>query len=511
MVRAVFDRQFKKWPTPTELAAIYDEPDLAASSSLRPAVSRLYLCRCHAHQALETGALLGEPGETEPDAAVFAVLVEKDWRCAGHPLALLPRRIDGVEVTPDNLAEVTRASLRGELSAHAAEVDRPPGAWAARLYLRLAQTPWQAEVVATVLDSMTDPSAEARAAALNCLTSLGLPEASQRALLLLQGDRTLFAGVPDKTLGGFKPPTLEHKLWRLALPLFDHAGPARELAQKDALTPGRWTETTYVALAKTEPEWVAAHLDGLLRANPDATDVLLRAIQQVTSQPADAADAAQVRAGGHLLDALLQWVRSRVQQPGQGSKDLYALLASRDRSWLAAHLDELLRANPAQLELLVETLDRHFHDPDTAAQKRLHEQLTQHVRERLLSAGPCSAALYTRIARSDLQWFLANLDELIAANPTELMRILQAIRDRVPDVALGLAQKWQKTPGKWHGDLYRLLVRDHPQWFAAHAEALARQSPDGIPALIRAINDFPSRIPNWQALRDALKAQAGSR
>lgn len=196
-VRHVFGRQLKKWPSPDERSALYDEPDLASSPLLRPGAARLYLCRCHLHQALESSGLLGEPGQPEPDAAIFAVLVEASWGCAGHPLATLPRTLDGIEITSDTLADVTVGSLRGQVPAGAAAADRWPGVWAARLYLRLAQTPAQAVVASAVLASLTDPMADARVAAANAARLVELPGASQRALDLLLGDRALFAGVAD--------------------------------------------------------------------------------------------------------------------------------------------------------------------------------------------------------------------------------------------------------------------------------------------------------------------------
>jgi hypothetical protein len=501
-VRFVFNRQLKKWPTPAEQAELYELSDLASSPLLRTASARLYLCRCHVHEALESSLLFDHSDGPAPDAAIFAALVERDWACAGHPLATLPRRIDGIEVTPENLGEVTRKGLRGSLPDSIPQAERWPGVWAARLFVRLTQTPFQQVVLAALHAGLSDPAEEVRVASLNGLSILAHPETASRALSLLQGDRALFAGVPDKTLST-SPQTQEHRLWLLAQPLCAQPGPARELAKRDALSPGRWNPTLYSVLVQTEPSWVADRLDDLLHANPDGAAALLRVVQRAVSQ--DAAASAGLR------EALLSHVQKQVLKPGGGNKDLYGLLLSLSPAWLLSQLDEIVRASPAQLSLLCDALRQLPAGLDAAARKSAQERLTQLVREQLLRPGQGSPSLYAQAVQTDAQWFAQHLDPLVAANPKDLVAILQAVRQRVPDAAVTLAQSWLNKPGAWNIELYRLLVRDHPQWFAAKAQALAQHNPDSIPALIRAINDFPSRIPNWQALRDALKAQAAAR
>jgi len=487
-----------KWLAPQDLTVLYDLPDPSSSSLLKPRKGhRIYFCRCAYCVPSLVSHSLGEP---DPDSYSAPRV---NWRCAGHPLATLPRRIDGVEITAENLGDVTVQALRGNLSASLPQADRWPGVWVARLYQRLSQTPYQQTVLAALLASVTDPSQEARVAALNSLSILDLPETSQRAFALLQGDRALFAGVLDPTLHG-TPATLEHKLWLLARPLCAQPGPARELAKHDVLSPGRWNATLYDVLLQTEPDWVADHIPDLVRANPDAVVALVNAIQRVVSKRQDAATQA------HLRQAVLSWVQTQVCQPSGGNKDLYALLASLSPAWLIAQLDDIVRANPTDLNHLVDVLGSPLSGVDPAAHKNAGARLIQRACEQLLRPGQGRARLYTQIAQADPQWFVAHLDELVRANPNDLVAIVQAIRPRVPDAAVLLAQRWQQARGLWNIELYRLLVRDHPQWFVAQAEALARHNPDSIPALVRAINDFPSRIPNWQALRDALKAQASS-
>lgn len=505
MVRYAANLFFKKRPTPTELAALYELPTLAASPLLTPAKSRLYLCRCHIHQEQESSLPLSDDDGPEPGDATFAMVVEPSWGCAGHPTADLPHNIDGLQVTPENLEAVTTQSLRGELPAGAAEIDRFYGLWAARLYVRLAQTPWQPKVAHAVLAGLTDPAPDARLAAMNCLQHVDIPGAKEHALALLAGDRTLFAGVPHKALSGGAPLTLEHRLWQLVQPLLDHAGPARDQAKQDALTPGRWNSTIYSALAKTEPDWVAAHFDELVQKNPEGVGELLKAIPRAPSTPATATGSSD------LQQVLLRWARQRVLQPDGANKELFVLLASRDPKWFVAQLEDLLRSQPAQLETLIEVIDSHYRDPDKASLARVHELLTAHARARLLTPGNGKSALYTKVAQRDPGWYAAHLNELVSASPTELTRILQAVRARIPDAPVQLAQAWLLIPGKWSADLYQLLVRDHPQWFVAHVEALASKNPDSIPAMIKALNDFPSRIPNSQALRTSLKEYAATR
>lgn len=502
-VRYVFNLQLKRWPTPAERTELYERPDLAASPLLRRASARLYLCRCHVHEALEANSLLDDSAGPAPDAATQASGIYRDWACAGHPLSTLPRRIDGIEVTLDNVGNVTLHALRGSLLPSAAAAEPWPGLWAARLYVRLAKTPPQGAVLATINAALTDPSPEVRGAALNSLSILGLPEAGHRALALLKGDRGLFAAVADKTLGA-EPRTQEHKLWQLAQPLCAQPGEARELAKHDALSPGRWNATIYSVLLRTEPDWVALRMDDLLRTNPEGSPHLLKAIQRIiVNSPSEASSV-------RLVDAARAYAQAQVLKPGGGNKDLYALLTSLSPAWLVAQLDAIAAANPADLSQLGDTLRGLPAHLDAAAKQGAQEQLTQLARKRILTPGQGSASLYTQIAHADPPWFTENLDRLVAANPKDLVAIVQAIRPRVPDAAVKLAQSWQKKPGTWDMELYRLLVRDHPQWFATQAQAMASQNPDSIPALIRAINDFPSRIPNYQVLRDALKAQAAA-
>ena len=141
----------------------------------------------------------------------------------------------------------------------------------------------------------------------------------------------------------------------------------------------------------------------------------------------------------------------------------------------------------------------------------LQERLTQQVRQAILAPDHRSPGLYARAAQRDGAWFAAHLDALASANPTHIPRILQAALPRIPDAAVRLAQAWLAKPGTWSADLYEALARSHPDWLATHAQALAGAHPQGIPSMIRAIHNYPSRFPNWQALVARLRdAQPGT-
>lgn len=253
---------------------LYELADLTTAPQLEPRKGdRFYLCRCDHHAMSSKFAPLGAPN---PDPFYDVV---KPWRCDGHPVAELPRTIDGVEVTPKNVEDVTRQSLHGRMPPDAAPQDKIDGKWAGRLHARLARSPWQDAVVSAALSCLEDLDFEARTRALYFFLCRKLPAGAQRAVELLDGDRTLFADVPDLATGALdKNQTLEHTLWLLARPLVAQPGRAREVAQQDAQTPGRASYPLYAALAQGDPEWVAAHADAIADANPGAVALLVKAV-----------------------------------------------------------------------------------------------------------------------------------------------------------------------------------------------------------------------------------------
>lgn len=279
MVRSANNLSFKNDLVRVSTAELYALSDLSTSPLLTARRgTRLYLCRCTSWaQSIGKNAL----GDPDPDPFVDPVL---PWRCDGHPIAELPCTLDGIEVTPANVGEITAQSLRGITPPGAAPDDKFDGNWAGRLHARLAKTPWQQAVVDAALACMTDSDFEPRTRALHFFLCRDLPAGAQRAVELLDGDRSLFADVPDlatrtsRSSQG-KDRTLEHTLWLVAAPLIARPGHARDLARKEALTSGKANYPLYSVLAEGDPEWVAAHVDELARANPAGVKLLADAVR----------------------------------------------------------------------------------------------------------------------------------------------------------------------------------------------------------------------------------------
>lgn len=253
-----------------DLRALYDLPDLLSSPLLEAAEgTRLYLCRCLSESESKFPRTLDE---NDPPHAPLP------WRCEGHPIAALPHVFDGTEVTPDNVAALAESNIRaGDCPPGAFRDDQHGSFWAVRFYTRLKGTPWQPEVVRAALAVLADANANhlARSRALQFFDVLGLPEGAQRAVELLAGDRAGFAGVADTfTRMGTGDRTLEMTLWSIAAPLVAQAGRARDLARADALAPGKGSMPLFYALAKGDPDWLAAQLEAVARASPNLADDL---------------------------------------------------------------------------------------------------------------------------------------------------------------------------------------------------------------------------------------------
>jgi hypothetical protein len=257
-----------------DVAALYETTDLATSPLLiASALFRLYLCRCHtwsegSHRALN-----------DPDADETFQSPGLPWKCDGHPLVELPHPFDGIVIEDGNLAELVRRSLHGWTPPDAYTEDRPRALWAIRMYVRLAQTKWQDVVARTAVSCLDDPEPAVRARALQFFFSLELPVGMQRALELLEGDRKLFAGVPDEVTQVEADKTLEDALWRVVYPLMKKPGRALELARADALAPGKGRHALFAALASNDAAWVAAHAEDMVRANPTLVANLIKIIR----------------------------------------------------------------------------------------------------------------------------------------------------------------------------------------------------------------------------------------
>ncbi len=274
-VRSVAQRDARDRRGPLEvaaLAALYEVDELAASPLLAPSEgTRLYLCRCTSWAESIGRRPLGGP---DPDPSTDP---HAPWRCEGHPVPELPHVFDGEEITPDTVGDTMHRALAGAPPAGAAPDDKQRGFWPARMAQRLAGTPWEARAVAALLAGVDDPEPKVRSRALHALLVLERPEGAERAVELLGGDRTGFAGTRDVFTPVTADTTLEESLWRLAAPLVARPGRARELARADALAPGKGSAALYGALASGDAAWVAVNAEEIARATPAAGKALTSA------------------------------------------------------------------------------------------------------------------------------------------------------------------------------------------------------------------------------------------
>ncbi len=267
-VRSVAGRNLRS--EETDLRQLYEVEDLATSPAVYAiATTRLYLCRCRSWFEVQGSHALDDPDLEPPYAPNLP------WRCAGHPIAALPHEFDGVTVTIENLGELVTRSLHGWTPPAARPEDSARSWWVARMYMRLAKTPWQDVVPAAAAACLDDADPQARARALQFFATTPLPAGIQRALELFDTDRPLFAGVPDPITAVRGDTTLDDTVWRVIAPLVSTAGRARELARTEAIAPGKGRPALYAALASGDAEWVAEHAEEIARATPARVDDLI--------------------------------------------------------------------------------------------------------------------------------------------------------------------------------------------------------------------------------------------
>lgn len=254
----------------TELRQLYALEDLTASPAVYAvATTRLYLCKCRSWFEVEGSHALDDPG-LEP-----AYATNLPWRCGGHPIAALPHELDGVTVTIENLGELITRALHGWTPPAARAEDQSRSWWVARMYMRLAKTPWQTVVPAAAAACLDDADPQTRARALQFFATTPVPAGSARVLELLDTDRALFAGVPDPITTVKGDATLDDTVWRVLAPLAATPGRARELARAEAIAPGKGRLALYAALASGDAEWVAEHAEEIARATPTRVDDLI--------------------------------------------------------------------------------------------------------------------------------------------------------------------------------------------------------------------------------------------
>lgn len=284
----------------SELAALYALTDLASSPLLhqvRPEW-RLYVCKCS--RWLETSA--HACAEPDPDANTDP---DMPWRCEGHPSIALPHDIDGASVSsPSELRELATRGFHGVTPPRVRPADAERGDWLARLYSRLDPggprgsaplhlrpggrsesdplhlgPPDAAVVVEVALSALEDPAVRTRALALRFFYDLPIEAGRARLLALLEGDRRLFAGVPDEVTTVGVDKTLEHSMWRIVAPLVATPGRAQDLARAEALS-GKAGLAVYDALAKYDSAWVSAHGEELVRAAPERMEEIFSSFSQ---------------------------------------------------------------------------------------------------------------------------------------------------------------------------------------------------------------------------------------
>ena len=246
-----------------DLRQLYEVEDLAGSPAVYAiATTRLYLCRCRSWFEVEGSHALDDPDLAPPYA------LHLPWRCSGHPIVALPHEFDGVTVTIENLGELITRSLHGWTPPTVRPEDQAGSWWVARMYMRLAQTAWQAVVPKAVAGCLDDADPRARSHALQFFATTPLPVGIQRTLELYDADRALFAGVPDPITTVRGDRMLDDTVWRVIGSLVSTPGRARELAHAEALDPGKGRPALYAALASGDPEWVTEHAEEIVRATP---------------------------------------------------------------------------------------------------------------------------------------------------------------------------------------------------------------------------------------------------
>jgi hypothetical protein len=268
-----------------DVAAVHATPELTTVLAKTQPRLRLYLCRCR-HFLEQHQHRLEEP---DPDHTTDP---GTPWRCEGHPLVTLPHDIDGVVVAEDAIAELVRRNFGGWSPPGAAPAAQKGARWAARLHGRLRGTAAEERVAAAAAALLDDPSPLARAHALHFFYFVRVPVGLRRILALLEGDRAPLAGVADpvsevKTYG---QPTLEESAWRDLYWVVGNLERARQLARRDATTPGRASGAVYDALAQHDMPWLVEHAEEVVRANPGLDKVLVKACKYNVAPDQDIAE-----------------------------------------------------------------------------------------------------------------------------------------------------------------------------------------------------------------------------
>jgi hypothetical protein len=246
-----------------QLKTLFETPDPTESPLLQPTQAswRLYFCTCS--RWLEQA----EHGCEEPDPDPLQDPT-MPWGCEGHPQITLPHDINGTRVaTAAELRGVVQRALAGAPPPHARPADTAHGTWLIRLYIRL-QPAERAVVLPEVRAALDDPDPLTRGRALAFFVEIADPAAQTKLVSILDGDRKLFAEIPDEITAAPGDKTLEQTIWRVLAPAVAVSGPARAIARADALK-GRGSYALYAALAFGDSGFVINNLEDLAKAAPE--------------------------------------------------------------------------------------------------------------------------------------------------------------------------------------------------------------------------------------------------
>jgi hypothetical protein len=222
---------------------------------------RLYVCHCGYAQLA--------------DIQSVEYLEERDlswaWRCDGHPPPELPVRWGGVEIsTETDLLELVRRVKESDASPF-----HPT-----HLRARLAGTALEAAVERAAEVCLTDASRAVRLVALGFYYTHPRALGAGRMLELMQGDRALFAGVPDQLSVGNDG---EARLVFTVAHLYEAGAmdPAEvgTVLRAEALRPGK-ARPVVAALCAKDTDWVIQHASEIVRATPAAAPSVIAGVAQ---------------------------------------------------------------------------------------------------------------------------------------------------------------------------------------------------------------------------------------
>jgi hypothetical protein len=249
--------------------ALYDGDDWDRLPFLqREPTFRLYVCRCGPvaesfQRDLESSTVDGisDSGNRIP------------WSCDGHPVATPPLILDGVAIDgEDALPAIVRSALGGFRPPSVSMSSEMKWTWASRLRDRLAGGTAAQIVQRTAREGLSDDDPDVRAGAISFFDFDPDVEAHRRIWDLARGDRVGFAGVRDRAGRDLELLLVGSvaKSWS-----YEQLEQARELVLREATTPGHGA-AVIPAIAQRDIQWLLAHVEGVVRANPDCAALVIQ-------------------------------------------------------------------------------------------------------------------------------------------------------------------------------------------------------------------------------------------